>query len=190
MGVWFIYLYLLLIWIYQRYITFWLAFSESLFSSTPIQTEGFFIGKFDFLCYMSGRGCICPFYNRGMTSFATFQCLSLTQLKMPLFLVDEKVLYPFRVNVILYSKCVFFSFQTAMACAEVSECPLCWLCCEIYDDQNFLPRLLSCGHTFCSSCLENLLKNNSISCPECRTTASVPVGFVGLTKKLCIIKNR
>ena len=67
-----------------------------------------FIGKFDFLCYMSGRGCICPFYNRGMTSFATFQCLSLTQLKMPLFLVDEKVLYLFRVNVILYSKSVFF----------------------------------------------------------------------------------
>ena len=65
-----------------------------------IQAEGLFIGKFDFLCYMSGRGCICPFYNRGMTSFATFQCLSLTQLKMPLFLVDEKVLYPFRVNVI------------------------------------------------------------------------------------------
>lgn len=78
-----------------------------------------------------------------------------------------------------------FSFQTAMACAEVSECPLC---CEIYDDQNFLPRLLSCGHIFCSSCLENLLKNNSISCPECRTTASVPVGVVGLTKNYALLR--
>ena len=78
-----------------------------------------------------------------------------------------------------------FSFQTAMACAEVSECPLC---CEIYDDQNFLPRLLSCGHTFCSSCLETLLKNNSISCPECRTTASVPVGVVGLTKNYALLR--
>ena len=72
-----------------------------------------------------------------------------------------------------------------MACADVSECPLC---CEIYDDQNFLPRLLSCGHTFCSSCLENLLKNNSISCPECRTTASVPVGVVGLTKNYALLR--
>lgn len=78
-----------------------------------------------------------------------------------------------------------FSFQTAMACAEVSECPLC---CEIYDDQNFLPRLLSCGHTFCSSCLQNLLKNNCISCPECRTTASVPVGVVGLTKNYTLLR--
>lgn len=72
-----------------------------------------------------------------------------------------------------------------MACAEVSECPLC---CEIYDDQNFLPHLLSCGHTFWSSCLENLLKNNSISCPECRRTASVPVGVVGLTKNYALLR--
>ena len=86
---------------------------------------------------------------------------------------------------LLYSKCAFFLSRLQWHVLKYLSVLSCY---EIYDDQNFLPRLLSCGHTFCSSCLENLLKNNSISCPECRTTASVPVGVVGLTKNYALLR--
>ena len=76
------------------------------------------------------------------------------------------------------SKCFLFSFQSTMASAQVTESPICR---ELYDHQNLFPRLLSCGRTFCSSCLENLLKNNSISCPDCRKTGSILTGVAGLT---------
>ena len=72
-----------------------------------------------------------------------------------------------------------------MASAEVPECSIC---SEHYDHENRFPRLLSCGHTFCSSCLEKLLKNNSISCPDCRKTTSVPTGVAGLTKNYALSK--
>ena len=72
----------------------------------------------------------------------------------------------------------FFLFTAQWHSAQVPESPICR---ELYDHQNLFPRLLSCGRTFCSSCLENLLKNNSISCPDCRKTGSIPTGVAGLT---------
>ena len=72
-----------------------------------------------------------------------------------------------------------------MASAAAPECSICY---ELYDHENRFPRLLSCGHTFCSSCLENLFDNNSISCPNCRKTASVPTGVAGLTKNYDLLK--
>ena len=72
-----------------------------------------------------------------------------------------------------------------MATAEVPECSIC---SEHYDHENRFPRLLSCGHTFCSTCLEKLLKNNYISCPDCRKTTSVPTGVAGLTKNFALSK--
>lgn len=104
---------------------------------------------------------------------------------MPLFLVDEKVLYPFRVYVVLYSKCVFFlsrlQWHVLKYLSVLSVVRFIMI-------KTFCLVLLSCGHTFCSSCLQNLLKNNSISCPECRTTAPVPVGVVGLTKNYAFLR--
>ena len=72
-----------------------------------------------------------------------------------------------------------------MASAQVPECSIC---CEHYDHENLFPRLLICGHTFCSSCLGKLLKNNSISCPDCRKTVPVPTGVAGLTKNYALLK--
>ena len=46
--------------------------------------------------------------------------------------------------------------------------PECSICYEGYNDEKKCPRLLSCGHSFCSSCLERLLHGNSIYCPKCR----------------------
>lgn len=72
-----------------------------------------------------------------------------------------------------------------MASAQVPECSLCR---ELYDHQDIFPRILSCGHTFCTNCLEKLIKNKSISCPDCRKTASVFTGVAGLTKNYALLR--
>ncbi|NXA12452.1 TRI59 protein, partial [Sapayoa aenigma] len=52
----------------------------------------------------------------------------------------------------------------------------CAVCCGIYED----PRVLPCSHTFCRSCLEELLQHSDFSarrrlrCPSCRALLEVP----------------
>ena len=45
----------------------------------------------------------------------------------------------------------------------------CSICLEKYDKKEKLPRILKCGHTFCTSCLikikEKNKPNNKIKCP-------------------------
>lgn len=41
----------------------------------------------------------------------------------------------------------------------------CALCLEIYKE----PRLLTCYHTFCRTCMEQLLEKGNVSCPLCRS---------------------
>ncbi len=41
----------------------------------------------------------------------------------------------------------------------------CVICAEGYDELTHCPRLLSCGHTFCSVCLKKLIKEGKIPCP-------------------------
>ncbi|XP_071159582.1 uncharacterized protein [Mytilus edulis] len=43
----------------------------------------------------------------------------------------------------------------------------CLHCKAKFDEENHLPRVLPCLHTFCSTCLEKLLKNNILTCPTC-----------------------
>ena len=62
--------------------------------------------------------------------------------------------------------------------------PECSICYEGYNDEKKCPRLLSCGHSFCFSCLERLLHGNSIDCPKCRHAVAVPTGVQGLLKIL------
>ena len=45
----------------------------------------------------------------------------------------------------------------------------CVLCTERYRD----PRLLLCGHHFCTVCLEKLVKVGSLTCPTCRYVTQV-----------------
>lgn len=52
----------------------------------------------------------------------------------------------------------------------------CGVCSELFDD----PKLLPCLHTFCSSCLERSLQENSVRpgqeflCPVCHQRIQVP----------------
>lgn len=48
---------------------------------------------------------------------------------------------------------------------------VCDICLEEYKNNvnsEKTPRVLSCGHTFCTQCLWKMMKNNKIECPICR----------------------
>jgi hypothetical protein len=45
----------------------------------------------------------------------------------------------------------------------------CSVCLNDFNEGNTCPRILACGHSFCSSCLEKMkTKDNAITCPTCR----------------------
>ena len=68
-----------------------------------------------------------------------------------------------------------------------SKGPECSICYEHYNEQSKCPRLLSCGHSFCSRCLERLLRGNTIDCPKCRNPVVVPSGVDGLLKNFALL---
>lgn len=55
----------------------------------------------------------------------------------------------------------------------------CTICCEDF----VRPRVLSCGHTFCEKCIERIIRNKKLKCPDCRfphkdvTIDSFPLNF-------------
>ncbi|XP_066910782.1 E3 ubiquitin-protein ligase TRIM56-like [Clytia hemisphaerica] len=53
--------------------------------------------------------------------------------------------------------------------------------CSICIDQYQKPKLLGCMHTFCEPCITRLIKNGTISCPQCRQVSKVPNGVSGLS---------
>eukprot|EP00457_Paulinella_chromatophora_P003311 gb/GEZN01003318.1/.p1 GENE.gb/GEZN01003318.1/~~gb/GEZN01003318.1/.p1 ORF type:complete len:593 (-),score=84.24 gb/GEZN01003318.1/:358-2136(-) len=63
----------------------------------------------------------------------------------------------------------------------------CSICCEGFDDQKLCPRLLRCGHSFCSGCLEKLIDHNSVTCPTCRKAVAVLAGVTGLPKNFALL---
>ena len=59
-----------------------------------------------------------------------------------------------------------------MATAEGFDLYTCEVCFDNMLDKD--PRMLSCCHSFCSSCLKILIKTGAISCPLCREITTVP----------------
>ncbi|XP_011408279.1 PREDICTED: E3 ubiquitin-protein ligase TRIM33-like [Amphimedon queenslandica] len=64
----------------------------------------------------------------------------------------------------------------ATCSTDVSLSLKCSVCLELYTD----PRVLPCLHTFCLHCLEPLVKNNRLTCPQCRGEHSVPKDGVSM----------
>ncbi|XP_064099973.1 E3 ubiquitin-protein ligase TRIM13-like isoform X2 [Macrobrachium nipponense] len=44
----------------------------------------------------------------------------------------------------------------------------CGICNELYDEDEFRPRILPCSHTYCSTCIKQLISSGHLSCPLCR----------------------
>uniref|UniRef100_A0A670HLQ7 RING-type domain-containing protein n=1 Tax=Podarcis muralis TaxID=64176 RepID=A0A670HLQ7_PODMU len=55
-----------------------------------------------------------------------------------------------------------------------------FLTCKICYDLYVVPKILPCLHTYCQKCLEPLVENGTIHCPECRLQSEAPGGSVGL----------
>ncbi|XP_063614776.1 tripartite motif-containing protein 59-like [Penaeus indicus] len=59
----------------------------------------------------------------------------------------------------------------------------CRVCYNPFDDKDYRPRNLECGHSFCTSCLKGIHYGSTLECPECRhqqtveEVAALPVGF-------------
>ena len=56
--------------------------------------------------------------------------------------------------------------------SDVPDIYLCAVCMEHLLDRN--PRYLSCHHSFCQQCLQQLINNGQLSCPICRAVTAVP----------------
>ena len=48
---------------------------------------------------------------------------------------------------------------------EILSCQVCFE--EFEEDGDHVPRILPCSHTLCHTCVERLIHENKIECPEC-----------------------
>lgn len=51
---------------------------------------------------------------------------------------------------------------------------VCDVCGDEYDEEHREPRVLPCLHTFCTRCLEGMVRDWTIICPTCRIKHTVP----------------
>ncbi|KAL7638333.1 UNVERIFIED_CONTAM: hypothetical protein RMT77_010903 [Armadillidium vulgare] len=63
----------------------------------------------------------------------------------------------------------------------MEEIVLCSICLQQFDSLHFIPKMLECGHTFCSPCMTKLFQKNH-TCPNCRAQtkgneSSLPVNY-------------
>ncbi|XP_038894417.1 uncharacterized protein LOC120083012 [Benincasa hispida] len=73
---------------------------------------------------------------------------------------------------------------------EFPECPVCL---QTYDGESTVPRVLSCGHSACGSCLENLPRRfpETIRCPACNVLVKFPSeGASALPKNIDLLRLR
>ena len=89
----------------------------------------------------------------------------------------------------------------ATVAATAADRLQCGVCCERFDEGARCPRLLGCGHTFCTHCLERLPRDQpaakakarakaaaaTISCPSCREPTALPAAGVAALPKNFIV---
>lgn len=61
-----------------------------------------------------------------------------------------------------------------------------FLTCRICYDLYVVPKILPCLHSYCQKCLEPLVENGIVQCPECRLQTEVPGGATDLKSNFFI----
>ena len=76
-----------------------------------------------------------------------------------------------------------------MACSEVDliNCPVCFE--EYRESGNNIPRILPCTHTVCQKCVEELLQNKELQCPECRVKHPASKGILSFPQNKYILSH-
>ena len=75
-----------------------------------------------------------------------------------------------------------FRMATSGSVSGILDRVSCRVCMEPFDNNTHVPKLLPCQHTFCNSCLCELINNSfdldTIECPVCRSKHTIPAnGF-------------
>ncbi|KAK3604090.1 hypothetical protein CHS0354_035901 [Potamilus streckersoni] len=60
---------------------------------------------------------------------------------------------------------------------------VCDICDYLYDNETREPRLLPCLHTYCTMCVQKLIKDELVTCPHCRQDHQVPGNDANAFKK-------
>lgn len=76
----------------------------------------------------------------------------------------------------------------ACACISNMECPVCL---NNWEEYEYTPLLLVCGHSLCCQCVFSLITGNGLLCPSCNQQHSFEIpkstdGDLSKYKKLCI----
>ena len=70
---------------------------------------------------------------------------------------------------------------------DLTQCPVCF---EEYQLDGYrVPKILPCSHTLCEKCLETLIRNNKVDCPECRIKHQAAAGRTSFPQNKYIIAH-
>ena len=82
-------------------------------------------------------------------------------LTLKIVFLNQKIPY-----IYLY-KYIFLSYFQ-----DLDEAHICAICSEQYE-ANVRPRILDCGHSYCTACLKSMIENNTLTCPTCKKPMNV-----------------
>ena len=96
------------------------------------------------------------------------------------FLVEVLFCCPAILNILIVEK---------IMSEEVDDSAFCPVCLERYSETgDAVPRLLPCTHTMCHACVERLLKNNILVCPQDRKSHPAPSGVTSFPQNKYVLK--
>eukprot|EP00252_Welwitschia_mirabilis_P017854 TRINITY_DN3975_c0_g1_i1.p1 TRINITY_DN3975_c0_g1~~TRINITY_DN3975_c0_g1_i1.p1 ORF type:complete len:1637 (-),score=359.35 TRINITY_DN3975_c0_g1_i1:440-5350(-) len=69
--------------------------------------------------------------------------------------------------------------------------PLCTVCQITYNEEERVPMMLQCGHSFCKECLSHMFSesvDDTLQCPRCRQLSKVGNSVEGLRKNFAVLQ--
>nr|XP_022302812.1 tripartite motif-containing protein 45-like [Crassostrea virginica] len=67
--------------------------------------------------------------------------------------------------------------------SEIEDMCECSICCDKYNDNRRIPRVLPCQHTFCTNCLSKQCRRQRLKCPLCNQEHYIKNGKVDTLPK-------